>query len=53
MQRCGPPPAIQGVLWARWENVSAGAVLVILPTLIAIPFLQRYICNGFTRGATR
>ncbi|MFE7706544.1 hypothetical protein ACFU6I_12250 [Streptomyces sp. NPDC057486] len=38
---------------AYGENISAGAVLVVLPTLIALLFLQRYTCNGFTRGATR
>ncbi|MEV7422797.1 MULTISPECIES: carbohydrate ABC transporter permease [unclassified Streptomyces] len=43
----------KGPFGAHWENISAGAVLVILPTLIAFLFLQRYIYNGFTRGATR
>ncbi|MFE7329046.1 hypothetical protein ACFU8W_29515 [Streptomyces sp. NPDC057565] len=35
------------------ENISTGAVLVTPPTLIAFLFLQQYLCNGFTRGATR
>ncbi|OAH09447.1 carbohydrate ABC transporter permease [Streptomyces jeddahensis] len=43
----------KGPFGAHWETISAGAVLVILPTLIAFLFLQRYIYNGFTRGATR
>ncbi|MEW1721996.1 carbohydrate ABC transporter permease [Streptomyces sp. NPDC093109] len=43
----------KGPFGAHWENISAGAVLVILPTLVAFLFLQRYIYNGFTRGATR
>ena len=32
---------------------SAGAILVILPTLVVFLFLQRFIYNGFTRGATK
>ncbi|MBQ1090369.1 carbohydrate ABC transporter permease [Streptomyces sp. B93] len=43
----------KGPFGAHWETISAGAVLVILPTLIVFLFLQRFIYNGFTRGATR
>ncbi|MFJ7998267.1 carbohydrate ABC transporter permease [Streptomyces sp. NPDC096310] len=43
----------KGPFGAHWENISAGTVLVIVPTLVAFLFLQRYIYNGFTRGATR
>ncbi|MFH8696126.1 carbohydrate ABC transporter permease [Streptomyces chartreusis] len=43
----------KGPFGAHWETVSAGAVLVILPTLIVFLFLQRFIYNGFTKGATR
>ncbi|MFF3488040.1 carbohydrate ABC transporter permease [Streptomyces sp. NPDC002701] len=43
----------KGPFGAHWENISAGAVLVILPTLAVFLFLQRYIYNGFTRGATK
>ncbi len=43
----------RGPYAAHWETISAGAVLVILPTLIVFLFLQRFIYNGFTRGATR
>ncbi|MFJ5101899.1 carbohydrate ABC transporter permease [Streptomyces sp. NPDC088554] len=43
----------KGPFGAHWENISAGAVLVIVPTLIAFLFLQRYIYNGFTRGAMK
>ncbi|WP_151480274.1 carbohydrate ABC transporter permease [Streptomyces albicerus] len=43
----------KGPFGAHWENISAGAVLVILPTLLVFLFLQRYIYNGFTRGATK
>lgn len=43
----------KGPFAAHWETISAGAVLVILPTLIAFLFLQRFIYNGFMKGATR
>lgn len=43
----------KGPYAAHWETISAGAVLVILPTLIVFLALQRYIYNGFTTGATR
>ncbi|MEV0091221.1 carbohydrate ABC transporter permease [Streptomyces sp. NPDC050738] len=43
----------KGPFGAHWEIISAGAVLVILPTLAVFLFLQRYIYNGFTRGATK
>lgn len=38
---------------AHWEAISAGAILVILPTLLIFLFLQRYIYNGFAQGATK
>ncbi|WP_086734229.1 carbohydrate ABC transporter permease, partial [Streptomyces glaucescens] len=37
----------KGPFGAHWENISAGAILVILPTLLVFLFLQRYIYNGF------
>ncbi|WP_109001189.1 carbohydrate ABC transporter permease [Streptomyces rishiriensis] len=43
----------KGPYSAHWETISAGAVLVILPTLIVFLALQKYIYNGFMRGATR
>ncbi|MFM9593168.1 carbohydrate ABC transporter permease [Streptomyces scabiei] len=43
----------KGPFGAHWETISAGAVLVILPTLLAFLLLQRFIYNGFTRGATK
>ncbi|MEU1517126.1 carbohydrate ABC transporter permease [Streptomyces sp. NPDC005811] len=43
----------KGPFGAHWETISAGAVLVILPTLIVFLALQKYIYNGFMRGATR
>ncbi|GAA3786703.1 carbohydrate ABC transporter permease [Streptomyces phyllanthi] len=43
----------KGPFSAHWEVISAGAVLVIVPTLVVFLFLQRYIYNGFMRGATK
>ncbi|CBG69205.1 MULTISPECIES: carbohydrate ABC transporter permease [Streptomyces] len=43
----------KGPFGAHWETISAGAVLVILPTLLAFLLLQRFIYNGFMRGATK
>lgn len=43
----------RGPYAAHWEVISAGAILVILPTLIVFLSLQRFIYNGFMRGATR
>lgn len=43
----------KGPFGAHWETISAGAVLVILPTLVVFLFLQRFLYNGFTRGATK
>ncbi|MFB7947600.1 carbohydrate ABC transporter permease [Kitasatospora phosalacinea] len=43
----------KGPYGARWEVICAGTVLVILPTLVVFLFLQRFIYNGFTRGATK
>ncbi|WP_073947151.1 carbohydrate ABC transporter permease [Streptomyces kebangsaanensis] len=43
----------RGPFGAHWETISAGAVLVILPTLVVFLFLQRFIYNGFMKGATR
>jgi multiple sugar transport system permease protein len=43
----------KGPYGAHWEIICAGAVLVIVPTLAVFLFLQRFIYNGFTMGATR
>jgi multiple sugar transport system permease protein len=42
-----------GPFGARWEVISAGVMIVIIPTLIIFLALQRYIYNGFTSGATK
>ncbi|MEO6714479.1 MAG: carbohydrate ABC transporter permease [Mycobacteriales bacterium] len=43
----------QGPYSAEWEVISAGIIIVILPTLLVFLALQRYIYNGFTSGATK
>jgi len=43
----------KGPFGSQWEIISAGVILVILPTLIAFLALQRFIYNGFATGATR
>ncbi|MFJ7118673.1 carbohydrate ABC transporter permease [Streptomyces albogriseolus] len=43
----------KGPFGAHWETISAGTILVILPTLVVFLFLQRFIYNGFMRGATK
>ncbi|MBF4631738.1 carbohydrate ABC transporter permease [Clavibacter michiganensis subsp. phaseoli] len=42
-----------GPFGAQWEVIAAGTILVIIPTLIAFLFLQRFIYNGLTSGATK
>ncbi|MFD9050239.1 carbohydrate ABC transporter permease [Streptomyces zaomyceticus] len=43
----------KGPFGAHWEAISAGAILVILPTLVIFLLLQRWIYNGFSQGATK
>lgn len=43
----------KGPLGSQWEVISAGALIVIIPTLIIFLILQRFIYNGFTQGATK
>jgi multiple sugar transport system permease protein len=43
----------KGPYGAHWEDISAGAILVIIPTLILFLFLQRFIYNGFTSGSVK
>lgn len=42
-----------GPFGSQWQVISAGTILVIVPTIIAFIFLQRYIYNGLTAGATK
>lgn len=43
----------KGPFGAHWEIIAAGTVLVIIPTLIAFVFLQRFIYRGLTTGAVK
>jgi ABC-type glycerol-3-phosphate transport system permease component len=43
----------KGPFGAEWQDICAGSVLVIVPTLVIFLFLQRFIYNGLTRGATK
>jgi ABC-type glycerol-3-phosphate transport system permease component len=43
----------KGPFGSEWEIISAGVILVIVPTLIAFLALQRFIYNGFATGATK
>jgi ABC-type glycerol-3-phosphate transport system permease component len=43
----------QGPSGTRWEVISAGIVITVIPTLIVFLALQRHIYSGFTRGATK
>lgn len=37
----------------RWDNLSAAAVMYIIPTIIIALLLQRYIVRGLTMGAVK
>lgn len=37
----------------RWDNLSAAAVMYIVPTIIMALILQRYIVRGLTMGAVK
>ncbi len=43
----------KGPFGAHWEVISAGAIVVTIPTLIVFLILQRFIYNGFTSGAVK
>ncbi len=43
----------KGPLGTQWEILSAGALIVIIPTLIAFLLLQKYIYNGLSAGAVK
>lgn len=43
----------KGPYGAHWEVISAGVILVVIPTLLVFLALQRFIYNGFTAGATK
>ncbi len=43
----------KGPYGSQWEVISAGVVITIIPILVLFLFLQRYVYNGFTSGATK
>lgn len=43
----------KGPFGAQWEVIAAGVIIVLIPTLLVFLFLQRYIYNGLTSGATK
>lgn len=43
----------KGPFGSQWEIISAGALIVIVPTLIAFLLLQRWIYKGLTSGAVK
>lgn len=43
----------QGPMGSSWEIISAGIIIVIVPTLITFLLLQKHIYNGFTSGAVK
>jgi len=43
----------KGPLGTQWEVLSAGAIIVIVPTLLVFLALQRFIYNGLSAGATK
>jgi ABC-type sugar transport system permease subunit len=43
----------KGPFGSQWEIISAGVVLVIIPTLVAFLALQRFSYNGFTAGSVK
>lgn len=43
----------KGPFGAHWETISAGTVLVIVPTLVVFLALQRFIYSGFAAGSTK
>ena len=45
--------AFKGPYGSQWEVISAGVMITIIPILVLFLFLQRYIYNGFTSGATK
>ncbi|WP_026554390.1 carbohydrate ABC transporter permease [Arthrobacter sp. 35W] len=43
----------KGPFGAHWELLSAGAILVIIPTLVIFLFLQRFIYRGLASGSVK
>lgn len=43
----------KGPYGSQWEVISAGVIIVMIPTLIVFLFLQRYIYSGLTQGSVK
>ena len=43
----------KGPYGAQWETIAACTMIVIVPTIVIFLFLQRFIYNGITAGATK
>lgn len=43
----------KGPFGSEWEIISAGTLIVIIPTLVAFLLLQRWIYRGLTSGAVK
>jgi len=43
----------RGPYETRWEVIAAGVIIAIIPTLLLFLVLQRWIYNGFARGAVK
>jgi len=43
----------KGPYGGQWELITAATVLVVVPTVIAFIFLQRWIYRGLTQGAVK
>lgn len=43
----------KGPYGTQWEMISAGVMIVIIPTLIAFLSLQKYIYNGYLQGSVK
>jgi ABC-type glycerol-3-phosphate transport system permease component len=43
----------RGPYETRWEVIAAGVIIAIIPTLVIFLVLQRWIYNGFARGAVK
>lgn len=43
----------KGPYGSKWEVISAGIMIAIIPTLAVFLSLQKYVYNGFTQGAVK
>lgn len=43
----------QGPMGSSWEVISAGIIIVIIPTVVIFLLLQKHIYNGITQGSVK